>query len=43
VLRALDRKAQGPRTDGKWLIFDEDISVNTVAAEGSRFRFPVGA
>jgi CO/xanthine dehydrogenase Mo-binding subunit len=43
VLRALEKKAQGPRTDGKWVIFDDDISTNTVAAEGSRFRFPVGA
>jgi CO/xanthine dehydrogenase Mo-binding subunit len=43
VLRALEKKAEGPRRDGKWVIFDEDISVNTVAAEGSRFRFPVGA
>jgi CO/xanthine dehydrogenase Mo-binding subunit len=43
VLRALEKKAQGPRTAGKWVIFDDDISTNTVAAEGSRFRFPVGA
>ena len=43
VLRALEKKAQGPRTNGKWVIFDEDISVNTFAAEGSRFHFPVGA
>jgi CO/xanthine dehydrogenase Mo-binding subunit len=43
VLRALEKKDQGPRRDGKWVVFDEDISVNTVAAEGSRFRFPVGA
>jgi hypothetical protein len=43
VLRALEKKAHGPRTDGKWVIFDDDISTNTVAAEGSRFRFPVGA
>ena len=28
--------------DGKWAIFDEDISVNTVAHEDSRFQFPVG-
>src|SRR5260221_10994999 len=43
VLRALQQKAQGPRRDGKWAIFDEDISVRTVAHEKSRFRFPVGA
>jgi hypothetical protein len=42
VLRALEKKDAGPRTDGKWVIFDEDISVNTVAAGESRFRFPVG-
>jgi hypothetical protein len=42
VLRALEQKDRGPRRDGKWVIFDDDISVNTVAAEGSRFRFPVG-
>ena len=42
LLRALEQKDRGPREDGKWVIFDEDISVNTVAAEGSRFRFPVG-
>ena len=43
VLRALERKDRGPREEGKWVIFDEDLSVDTVAAEGSRFRFPVGA
>jgi CO/xanthine dehydrogenase Mo-binding subunit len=43
VLRALARKDQGPRRAGKWVIYDEDISVNTVANEGSRFHFPVGA
>ena len=35
VLRALDKKATGehePRREGKMVIFDEDISVNTVAA-----------
>jgi CO/xanthine dehydrogenase Mo-binding subunit len=42
VLRALAKKDQGPRKDGKWVIFDEEISVNTVAHEDSRFRFPVG-
>jgi CO/xanthine dehydrogenase Mo-binding subunit len=43
LLRALEKKDQGPRREGKWVVFDEDISVNTVAAEGSRFRFPVGS
>jgi CO/xanthine dehydrogenase Mo-binding subunit len=43
VLRALEQKEQGPRREGKWAIFDEDISVNTIAHEESRFRFPVGA
>jgi CO/xanthine dehydrogenase Mo-binding subunit len=42
VLRALEQKDRGPREDGKWVIFDEDLSVDTVAAEGSRFHFPVG-
>jgi CO/xanthine dehydrogenase Mo-binding subunit len=37
VLRALDAKKE-PRREGKWVIFDDDISVRTVAAEGSRFR-----
>jgi len=42
VLRALERKDEGRRA-GKWVIFDEDISVNTVAHPESRFHFPVGA
>jgi hypothetical protein len=42
VLRALEQKERGPRRDGKWVIFDEEISVNTVGHEESRFRFPVG-
>ena len=37
VLRALEAKKE-PRREGKWVIFDEDTSVRTVAAEGSRFR-----
>jgi hypothetical protein len=41
VLRALAAK-KGPRAEGKWAIFDEEISVNTVAHADSRFRFPVG-
>ena len=43
VLRALEKKGQGPRREGKWVIFDEELSVNTVAHADSRFRFPVGA
>ena len=43
VLRALERKEQGPRREGKWTIFDDDLSVRTVAHEKSRFSFPVGA
>jgi CO/xanthine dehydrogenase Mo-binding subunit len=43
VLRALEQKEQGPRREGKWAIFDEDITVNTIAHDESRFRFPVGA
>ncbi len=42
VLRALAAKEKGPRMEGKWAIFDEEISVNTVAHAESRFRFPVG-
>ena len=38
VLRALEEKAE-PRRDGKRVIFDGDISVNTVAHADSRFRF----
>src|SRR5712691_9640847 len=37
VLRALEAKKE-PRRDVKWIAFDEDLSVRTVAAEGSRFR-----
>jgi CO/xanthine dehydrogenase Mo-binding subunit len=43
VLRALEKKDRGPRREGKWVIFDEEISVSTVAHADSRFRFPVGA
>jgi hypothetical protein len=42
VLRGLADKDKGPRLDGKWAIYDEEISVNGVAHEDSRFRFPVG-
>jgi CO/xanthine dehydrogenase Mo-binding subunit len=43
LLRALAKKDEGPRRDGKWVIFDEDLSVGAVAHAESRFRFPVGA
>jgi CO/xanthine dehydrogenase Mo-binding subunit len=43
LLRALEQKDQGPRREGKWVGFDEELSVNTVAHADSRFRFPVGA
>src|SRR5207247_3382336 len=42
VLRALEAKAE-PRRDGKYVIFDEDLSVNRVAHPESRFRFPLHA
>jgi hypothetical protein len=42
VLRAMHQKEKGPRREGKWAIFDEELSVNTVAHPESRFRFPVG-
>jgi CO/xanthine dehydrogenase Mo-binding subunit len=43
VLRALEHKAEGdgPRRDGKTVIFDEELSVNTVAARDARVRFPL--
>ncbi len=37
VLRALGEKRE-PRRDGKWIRFDEELSVRTVAGDGSRFR-----
>ena len=45
VLRALHAKAAGtagPRRDGKTVIFDEEISVMTLADESSPFREVVG-
>jgi CO/xanthine dehydrogenase Mo-binding subunit len=42
VLRALEAKENGesePRREGKLVAFDENISVNSVAAEGSVFRY----
>ena len=40
VLRALAAKDKGPRMEGKWAIFDEEISVNTVAARGLPLPLP---
>jgi CO/xanthine dehydrogenase Mo-binding subunit len=43
VLRALEAKAAGrtgPRTDGKAVIFDDELSVNTVSSGGIRFEVP---
>src|SRR5207237_10751943 len=42
VLRALEAK-QEPRRDGKWSVFDKDISVNSIAHAESRFRFALDA
>jgi CO/xanthine dehydrogenase Mo-binding subunit len=39
VLRALDAKRQ-PRRDGKKVVFDEELSVNTVGAGSVRFEVP---
>jgi CO/xanthine dehydrogenase Mo-binding subunit len=42
ILRALDRKRSGeaePRREGKLVAFDDELSVNTVAGEGSVFRY----
>ena len=44
VLRALERKAageDGPRRDGKRVVFDGHLSVNAVAAAGAAIRFPL--
>ena len=46
VLRALEKKAageDGPRRDGKRVIFDEELSVNAVSHADSIFRFAVPA
>jgi CO/xanthine dehydrogenase Mo-binding subunit len=46
VLRALEAKAEGkaePRRDGKKVVFDEELSVNTVSSDGIRFEVPEGA
>jgi hypothetical protein len=42
VLRALGENRE-PRRDGKYVIFDDELSVNTVAHADSRFRFAVDA
>jgi len=42
VLRALDRKAageDGPRREGKRIVFDEEISLNAIASEKAAVRF----
>jgi CO/xanthine dehydrogenase Mo-binding subunit len=46
VLRALEKKAAGedaPRIDGKWVIFDEELSINTVAAPDGAVKFELDA
>ncbi|HEY7381359.1 MAG TPA: molybdopterin cofactor-binding domain-containing protein [Gaiella sp.] len=43
VLRALEAKeagAAGPRREGKKVVFDEELSVNTVSSGGMRFEVP---
>jgi hypothetical protein len=42
VLRALEAK-QEPRRDGKRVIFDEEISVRTVASDGGEGFYGVPA
>jgi CO/xanthine dehydrogenase Mo-binding subunit len=39
VLRALEAKAE-PTRDGKKIVFDEELSVNTVSSGGMRFEVP---
>ena len=39
VLRALEAKAQ-PRREGKKVVFDEELSVNSVSSGGIRFEVP---
>ena len=46
ILRALERKERGEgeaRREGKLVAFDEELSVNSVAAEGSVFRYSLPA
>ena len=43
VLRALEAKAagtDGPRREGKKVVFDEELSVNSVSSGGMRFEVP---
>ena len=42
VLRALEKKAAGedaPRLDGKWVIFDDELSINTVGHPDGTVKF----
>lgn len=42
VLRALEKKAAGedtPRIDGKWVIFDDELSINAVGAPDGTVKF----
>jgi hypothetical protein len=39
VLRALEAKAE-PTREGKKVVFDEELSVNTVSSGGMRFEVP---
>jgi len=39
VLRALEAKAE-PRREGKLVVFDDELSVNTVSSGGMRFEVP---
>jgi CO/xanthine dehydrogenase Mo-binding subunit len=46
VLRALEKKAAGedaPRVEGKWVIFDDDLSINTVGAPDGSVKFELSA
>ena len=46
VLRALERKERGegePRREGKLVVFDGHISVNSLADPASPLRFALGA
>jgi hypothetical protein len=38
-LRALEAKAE-PRREGRKVVFDEELSVNTVSNGGMRFEVP---
>ena len=46
VLRALEKKAAGeagPRIEGKWVIYDDDLSINTVGAPDGEVKFELNA